>query len=221
MDKKKLIPLSRYEAPPEGEMRKRARAFRETMEQRRSVRQFSPRPVPRDVIEECIRAAGSAPSGANMQPWHFVAVADPGIKRRIREAAERAEKKFYEERAPEEWLEALSPLGTGADKPFLEEAPYLICIFAQSYGERGGGKKKHYYVRESVGIATGLLVAAVHAAGLVALTYTPSPMNFLGEILGRPASERPFLILVVGYPADDARVPDIRRKTLEDIATFM
>ena len=203
-------------------MRRRAAAFADDLHRRRSVRDFSPRPVPREIIADCIRAAGSAPSGANQQPWSFVAVSDPAIKQRVRIAAEAEEQAFYESRAPAEWLDALSHLGTDASKPFLETAPYLIVVFAQSYGVRDDGTKvKHYYAQESVGIATGLLIAALHHAGLATLTHTPSPMGFLNEILGRPANERPFLNLVVGYPADDVQVPDIRRKSLGEIATFL
>jgi nitroreductase len=217
-----FVPLPDYREYPADEMKRRAADFRAELSRRRSVRQFSDRPVPPEVIEECLLAAGSAPSGANMQPWHFVAVSDPEVKRRIREAAEQEEKRFYSERAPQEWLEALAPLGTDEHKPFVETAPYLIVIFVQSYGVTPQGKKyKHYYATESVGIATGILVAAVHNAGLVSLTHTPSPMGFLNEILGRPAHERPFLMLVVGYPAVDAAVPDITRKELSEIATFV
>jgi iodotyrosine deiodinase len=209
------------EYPPE-EMIRRAAEFYAEMRRRRSVRQFSDRPVPREVIEHCLRAAGTAPSGANMQPWSFVVVSDPAVKWRIREGAEEQERALYERRASEEWLEALAPLGTDAHKPFLEQAPYLIVIFAQRYGlAPDGSKVKHYYVIESVGIAAGMLLAAIHHAGLAALTYTPSPMRFLGEILGRPPNERPFLVLAVGYPAEDARVPQIGKKTLEEIATFV
>ncbi len=211
-----------YREYPVEEMKRRAGEFRAELSRRRSVRQFSDRPVPLEVIEECLLAAGSAPSGANMQPWHFVVVSDPELKRRIREGAEREEERFYRERAPKEWLEALAPLGTDEHKPFLETAPHLIVVFVQSYGVSVEGKKyKHYYATESVGIATGMLVTAVHNAGLVSLTHTPSPMGFLNEILGRPAHERPFLMLVVGYPAQDAVVPDIRRKALSEIATFI
>lgn len=220
MDEAGFMPLD-FRAYPADEMNARARAFAEEMARRRSVRQFAPRPVPLTIIQECLRAAGSAPSGANMQPWSFVVVADPTLKRRIRAAAEAEERAFYAGRASEEWLDALAPLGTDWQKPFLETAPYLIAIFAQSYGLGPDGRKiKHYYVQESVGIATGVLVAALHHAGLATLTHTPSPMGFLSEILGRPANERPFLLLVVGYPADDARVPCIRRKTLDEIAVF-
>lgn len=207
---------------PPAEMAVRADEFAAEVARRRSVRHFSSRPVPLAIIQACLRAAGSAPSGANMQPWHFVIVADPASKRRIREAAEAEERAFYAGRAPEEWLDALAPLGTGWQKPFLETAPYLIAIFAQSYGLAPDGQKiKHYYVQESVGIATGVLIAALHHAGLATLTHTPSPMSFLSEILARPANERPFLLLIVGYPAPDARVPDIRRKDLDEIATFV
>jgi nitroreductase len=192
------------------------------MRRRRSVRQFSARPVPREVIEHCLRAAGTAPSGANMQPWSFVAVSDPAVKRRIREKAEEQERALYEHRASDEWLDALAPLGTDAHKPFLEQASYLIVIFAQRYGlAPDGSKVKHYYVTESVGIATGILLTAIHHAGLAALTYTPSPMQFLSEILDRPSNERPFLVLAVGYPADDAQVPDICKKTLDEIAGWV
>jgi len=217
----KLVPYQGYHSYPEPEMKRRAASFYEDLRRRRSVRHFSGRPVPREVIEDCLRAAGTAPSGANMQPWTFVVVSDPEVKRRIREAAEKAEREFYRRRAPEQWLHDVAPLGTGEDKPFLETAPYLIAIFAQRHRVDPDGRKvSHYYVTESVGIATGILITALHNAGLASLTYTPSPMGFLNDILGRPASERPFLILVVGYPADDAAVPDISRKSLEEIATF-
>jgi iodotyrosine deiodinase len=218
----KYIPLSDYQEYPVEEMRRRAVDFRADLQRRRTVRQFSDRSIPRIVIEECLRAAGTAPSGANLQPWHFVVVSDTATKRRIREAADREEREFYAGRAPADWLEALAPLGTDEHKPFLETAPYLIAIFAQSYGiAAGGGKTKHYYVQESVGIATGILVTALHNAGLASLTHTPSPMRFLNEILGRPENERPFLLLVVGYPAEDAVVPDIARKRLEEFTTFV
>ncbi|MFN2476421.1 MAG: nitroreductase family protein [Chthoniobacterales bacterium] len=191
------------------------------MQRRRTVREFSPRAVPREVIESCLRAAGSSPSGANLQPWHFVAVGDPALKREIRVAAEEEEREFYEHRAPAEWLEALAPLGTDSNKPFLEIAPWLIAVFAQPYSVLPDGRRmKHYYATESVGIATGLLLAAVHHAGLAALTHTPSPMAFLNRILGRPAHEKPFLLLVVGHPAADAMVPDITRRPLKAISTF-
>ncbi|MBP7960403.1 MAG: nitroreductase family protein [Caldilineaceae bacterium] len=204
------------------EMKERAADFYAQIKRRRTVRDFSERAVERGVIEECLRAAGTAPNGANMQPWHFVAVADPAIKRQIREAAEEEEREFYAGRASEEWLAALAPLGTDASKPFLETAPYLIAIFGQSYGVGADGEKvKHYYVQESVGIAVGFLIAALHHAGLATLTHTPSPMKFLNQILGRPVNEKPFLLLVVGYPADGAEVPVIAKKPLEQIASFV
>ncbi len=218
----RFVPFASYREYPLQEMRERAASFRSDLQRRRSVRDFSSRPVPREIIEECLLAAGSAPSGANMQPWHFVAVSDPVTKRRIREAAEKEEYDFYRGRAGEEWLGALSTLGTDSHKPFLEAAPYLLVVFARSYGVSPDGRKvKHYYVRESVGIATGMLIAAVHHAGLAALPYTPSRAGFLNRILGRPENERPFLVLVVGYPADGATVPDIRKKTLDEIVTFI
>jgi nitroreductase len=216
----RLRHLLEYRAVPEHEMPAGAEAFAADLARRRTVRDFSDRPIPAGVIDACIRAAGTAPSGANLQPWHFVVITDPATKRRIREAAEAEEREFYEKRATPEWLAALEPLGTDANKPFLETAPALIAIFAEAYGERADGTRvKHYYVSESVGIATGLLIAAVHNAGLVSLTHTPSPMGFLNEILDRPARERPYLLLVVGFPAEDAQVPDIARKPLADIRT--
>ena len=218
----KQTPLTTYQSYPLAEMQARASTFYDEMRRRRTVREFSDRPVPRSVIEACLRTAGTAPSGANQQPWHFVAVSDPAVKSHIRQAAEAEEREFYERRASQEWLDALAPLGTDAHKPFLEIAPYLIAIFAQTYGMGAdGGKIKHYYVTESVGIATGLLIAALHHAGLATLTHTPSPMGFLNEILGRPTNERPFLLLVVGYPAENAQVPAITKKALEEIATFV
>jgi nitroreductase len=217
-----FIPLPDYREYAPEEMRQRAADFYAQMRRRRSVRDFSDRPVPRDVIENAIRAAGTAPNGANKQPWHFVAVSDPTLKRQIREAAEAEEREFYERRAPQDWLDDLAHLGTDANKPFLETAPYLIVIFAQSYGILpDGSRTKHYYVQESVGIATGILITALHHAGLVTLTHTPSPMKFLGEILRRPDHERAFVILVTGYPAQNARVPVISKKPLDEIATFL
>ena len=217
--------MIRFEHPAacsEDEMARRAAAFRELMAGRRSVRDFSDRPVPPAVIEDCLRAAASAPSGANCQPWHFVAVGDPAVKARLRTEAERVEREFYEKRAPREWLKALSPLGTGPSKPFLEEAPWLIAIFVETCALAPDGRRvRNYYPVESVGIATGLLIAALHQAGLAVLTYTPSPMTFLREVLGRPDNERPFLLLAVGRPAGDARVPDITKKRLEEISTFL
>ena len=218
----KFVPLTQYREVSPEEMGRRSRDFYAEMQRRRSVRDFSDRPVPQEVIENCVLTAGTAPNGANMQPWHFVVVGDPALKRRIREEAEAEERAFYSGRAPEEWLAALAPLGTNAEKPFLETAPILIVIFAQSYGfDAAGQKVKHYYVQESVGIATGLLITAVHHAGLVSLTHTPSPMNFLNEICGRPKQERPFLILVVGYPAENVTVPDISKKSLQEMTTFL
>jgi len=216
------IPLDSYREYPPAEMQQRADDFYAELRGRRTVRDFSDRPVPRGVIETCLRTAGTAPNGANLQPWHFVVIADPAVKQRIREAAEAEEREFYSGRAPQDWLDALAPLGTDADKPFLETAPYLIAIFAQSYGIGPDGKKvKHYYVTESVGIATGFLIAALHHAGLATLTHTPSPMGFLSKLLGRPEHERPFLLLVVGYPADGATVPAITKKAPDEIATFV
>jgi iodotyrosine deiodinase len=218
----RFIPLNRPAAFPNRQLRQRAAEFEKEMQQRRTVREFSERLVPREIIESCLRVAGSAPSGANLQPWHFVAINQPGIKREIRVAAEKEEKKFYEHRAPAEWLEALAPLGTDWRKPFLETAPWLIAIFSQPYRTLPDGKKlKHYYAIESVGIATGLLVAAIHISGLASLTHTPSPMAFLNRILNRPAYEKPFLLLVVGHPAESARVPNIKRKPLTEISSFI
>lgn len=214
-------PLAFHEYPPD-EMRRRSANFLADMQRRRTVRDFSNRPVPVELIADCLAVAASAPNGANLQPWHFVVVSDPAVKKQIREAAEAEERAFYGGRAPEDWLEALAPLGTGAEKPFLETAPYLIVVLAQSYGlDANGDKVKHYYVQESVGIATGFLIAALHHAGLATLTHTPSPMAFLTTLLHRPANERPFLILVTGYPAADAVVPIIDKKALAEIATFM
>jgi nitroreductase len=222
MTKSNFIPYSTYHEYALEEMRERAQTFREEMQRRRTIRTFSSRPVPREIIEECLRTAGTAPNGANMQPWHFVVVSDPDIKKQIREGAEAEEREFYERRASEEWLEALAPLGTDWQKPFLEEAPYLIIIFGLSNTILPDGKKrKNYYVTESVGIATGILITALHHAGLASLTHTPSPMAFLNKILKRPANERPFLVLVVGYPAEDTTIPDISKKTLDEIATFL
>jgi nitroreductase len=203
-------------------MQARADDFYQALRRRRTVREFSDEPVPAGVIETCLLAAGTAPSGANQQPWRFVVVSDVETKHRIREAAEKVEQAFYENRAPAAWLNALSPLGTHAAKPFLDEAPCLIVIFAKIYGlDSAGHKTKHYYVKESVGIATGFLINALHHAGLVSLTYTPSPMGFLNRILLRPTNEKPFLILVTGYPKAHVNVPDITKKKLDDIATFI
>jgi len=211
-----------YREYPVKEMQARAAAYYAKMDGRRTVRKFSDRPVPRDIIENCIRTAATAPSGANQQPWTFVAVSDPLVKNQIRVAAEKVEQKFYTGEATKKWVADLAPLGTHASKPFLETAPHLIIIFAQRYGlAPDGGNVKHYYVQESVGIATGLLVSAIHNAGLVSLTYTPANMSFLNRILERPKNEKPFLILVAGYPAKDAVLPDIKRKELADVASFI
>ncbi len=218
----KFIPYQEYKEYPSNEMKKRAQDFYEDLRRRRTVREFSDRPIPREIIENCLLAAGTAPNGANRQPWHFVVVESPDIKRKIRGAAEEEEKTFYTKRATEDWLNALEPLGTDQNKPFLEIAPYLIVIFGESFERTEENQKvKNYYVTESVGIATGILITAIHNAGLVSLTHTPSPMKFLNQVLGRPNNERPFLILVVGYPAENTEVPSIEKKSLEKIATFI
>jgi nitroreductase len=217
-------PLTDFRWRPEDDVAVRARDFYEEMRRRRTVRDFSDRPVPRAAIEWALKAAGTAPSGANLQPWHFVVVESAAAKRRIRLAAEEEERAFYSGRAPKEWLDALAPLGTDASKPFLETAPYLIAIFAQKYGLLPDGRRvTHYYVPESVGIATGLLIAALHTAGLATLTHTPSPMGFLNEICGRPKHEKPYLLLVTGYPAADAKTPRHARikKPLEEISSWI
>ncbi len=220
MAKPEMIPLPDYREYPPEEMIARAREFYQELRRRRTVREFADRPVPREVIDQCLHAAGTAPSGANLQPWHFVVISNPDVKAKIRSAAEKEEYEFYHERAPQEWLDALAPLGTDEHKPFLETAPYLIAVFVQNYRQLPDGRKvKHYYAAESVGIATGILITALHHAGLATLTHTPSPMRFLNEILDRPESERPFLILVVGYPANDAQVPQITKKALAEIMT--
>ncbi len=207
---------------PVDEMRDRAAVFYAEINRRRTVRQFSDEPVPRDLIETCLRAAGCAPSGANQQPWRFVAIADVAVKKAIREAAEIEEREFYEHRATDEWRAALTPLGTDASKPFLETAPWLIAVFYEAYAVNpSGAREKRYYPMDSTGIATGVLLTALHHAGLASLTHTPSPMAFLNDILKRPSNERPFVLLVVGYPAADATVPTITRKSLEDFATFV
>lgn len=217
-----MIPLPPRPSYSSSERMERAKAFYDHVRGRRTVRDFSPDDVPREVIEHCILAAGTAPNGANHQPWHFVAISDPDTKRQIREAAEEEERAFYGGRAPDEWLDALAPLGTNADKPFLETAPWLIAIFAESWHPAAdGSRRKNYYVTESVGIATGILITALHDAGLASLTHTPSPMKFLNRILGRPENERPFLLLVVGQPADGVEVPDISKKPLSQITTFI
>jgi nitroreductase len=217
-----MIPLDQYREYPIEEMRARLAEYYEDLSRRRTVRQFSDRPVPRDIIESALKIAGTAPSGANLQPWHFAVVSGAETKHRIREAAEAEEQEFYDHRASEEWLEVLRPLGTDAHKPFLETAPYLIAVFLQKFGrDDNGGKVKHYYPSESTGLATGLLISALHRAGLATLTHTPSPMRFLNEILNRPTSERPFLLLVVGYPDKDATVPAITRKSLDEFVSFI
>ncbi len=215
-------PLPGYPALDDEERLRRIEAFEAGLASRRTVRDFAATPVPRAVIESAIRTAGRAPNGANMQPWTFVAVSDPNVKRRVRAAAEAEEERFYGGRASQEWLDALRPFGTDARKPFLETAPWLIAVFAQNHGLRPDGtKEKHYYVKESVGIACGFLLAALHQAGLATLTHTPSPMGFLREILDRPRNESAFLLVVTGVPADDATVPRIDKKPLHDIARFV
>lgn len=218
----RLVPGPKIDSRSDDQLCRRARKFYEIMRRRRTVRDFSGRPVPSEVIEYCIRAAGTAPSGANLQPWHFVAVSEPGTKHEIRIAAEKEEKEFYAHRAPKAWLEALAPLGTDSNKQFLEIAPWLIAVFAQPFRNLPDGTRSPtYYAIESVGLATGMLVTALHSCGLVSLTHTPSPMGFLNRILGRPSHEKPFVLLVVGHPADHALVPDIERKSLEEISSFV
>lgn len=222
MEPVKSVALEKRAILDDVEMLGRAKRLAAELASRRTVRDYSSRSVPRELIEACLQAAGTAPSGANQQPWHFVAISDPDTKQRIRIAAEAEEREFYERRAPEEWLQALSALGTDEHKPFLEVAPWLIAVFYERTGPLiDGHKAKRYYPHESTGIATGMLIAALHKAGLVSLTHTPSPMAFLNEILGRPKNEVPYLLLVVGHPADHCRVPDISRKTLEEISTFV
>ena len=222
MPKATFQPLTSYIEHPLEEMIQRSESFLKEMQRRRTVRQFSDRPVPREVIENCLLTAGTAPNGANLQPWHFVVVSNPDIKHQLRIAAEEEEADFYNRRAPKEWLEALAPLGTDQYKPFLDAAPYLIVIFGKNHSELSDGRRvKNYYVNESVGIATGLLIAAIHHAGLVSLTHTPSPMGFLNEILNVPSDSKPFLVLIVGYPAKNAEVPTITKKSLDEITTFI
>ena len=224
MTKLVLEPLPAYRSYPPDEMIARAKAFYETIRRRRTVRDFSDRPVPREVIEYALLAAGTAPSGANLQPWHFTVITAPETKRRIREEAEVEERDFYNGRAPQEWLDALAPLGTDEHKSFLEAAPVLIAIFGQRSSEGPEGRKvKNYYVPESVGIATGFLIAALHEAGLVTLTHTPSPMGFLNKICRRPETEKPYILLVAGYPSEDCRVPVHGgiKKPLETIASWL
>lgn len=220
LDQPGFVPLTSYREYPPEEMIERSRQFTAEMRRRRSVRQFSDRPVAREVIEACLEAAGTAPSGAHQQPWHFEVISDAESKSAIRQAAETAEAEFYAT-APAEWLAALAPLGTDRHKPYLEAAPYLIAVFAERYGVRpDGSRQTHYYVMESVGIATGFLIAALHHAGLATLTHTPSPMGFLNQLLGRPPNERAVMLLVAGYPAPGVKVPDLRRKPVSAIANF-
>ncbi len=217
-----FVPLEGHVRRPDDEMLQRAADFREEMARRRTVRRFAPDPVPTALIEECLRTAGTAPSGANMQPWHFAVVTDADRKRQIRDAAEAEERAFYAQRATPEWLAALMPLGTDDQKPYLEIAPVLIGVFVQRFGLAADGERvPHYYATESVGLATGLLIAALHHAGLATLTHTPSPMGFLNELMGRPPEERPFVLLVAGHPAPSVEVPAITRKSLAEIASFL
>jgi iodotyrosine deiodinase len=219
LDQPGFIPLTSFREYPAEEMIERSRRFAADMQRRRTVRQFSNRPVERQVIDACLETAGTAPSGAHQQPWHFVVISDPETKREIRVAAEQAEAEFYRT-APKQWLAALAPLGTDEHKPYLEDAPYLIAVFAARYGiAEDQSRQTHYYVMESVGIATGFLIAALHNAGLATLTHTPNPMGFLNELLKRPSNERAVMLVVCGYPAPDAKVPDLKRKPLEEIAT--
>lgn len=217
----KFIPFEQLDNFPSEEMEQRSMEFNNLMQKRRTIRDFSDKSISIETIRNCINAAGSAPSGANMQPWHFAVVADPKIKKEIRIEAEKEETAFYSGRAPEEWLDALKQFGTDHNKPFLETAPYLIVLFEVKYHVDETGKKvKHYYTKESIGIAAGMLITALHNAGISTLTHTPSPMNFLNKILGRPENEKPFLLLVAGFAAEDALVPDISRKPIEDITSF-
>jgi len=222
MEKEKY-PFKAYHTPElsDAELRARAASFYKSMSTRRSCRHFSSRPIPKEVIENLIKVAGTAPSGAHKQPWVFCAISAPEIKSKIRQAAEKEEKEFYENRATKEWLEDLAPLGTDWNKEFLETAPWLIAVFRKLYDDGPNGRYKNYYVQESVGIASGFLISAIHQAGLTTLTHTPSPMNFLSEILERPANEKPFLLLPVGFAAEDARVPDLQRKELHEVAVFV
>ena len=221
MSEYRPVPLI-YDRPGPDEARERSSDFLELMQARRSVRRFSSEPVPWELVENALLVAGTAPSGAHQQPWTFVVVSDPETKRRLREGAEAEERDFYERRATPEWKEAIAPIGTDWVKTHITDAPYVIVVFEQPWRPGDDGTKiKHYYVRESVGIAVGFLLAALQAAGLCALTHTPSPMGFLREILGRPEHERPFILIPIGYPADDAEVPDLERKALEDIAVIV
>jgi iodotyrosine deiodinase len=222
MTEKAFEPYSAYREYPVEEMKQRAAHFCVEMKRRRSVRHFSDRPVPVEIIKNCIRTAAMAPSGANIQPWTFVVVSDPEVKKQIYEAAEIVEREFYTGEATRQWVDTLAPLGTNHHKPFLLSAPYLIAIFVQRHGyDADGGKKKHYYVHESVGIATGMLITALHNAGLASLTYTPAKIAFLNRVLSRPSNEKPFMILVTGYPADGAELPVLQKKSLEEVAFFI
>ncbi|MGY8748736.1 MAG: nitroreductase family protein [Pirellulales bacterium] len=222
MTEPRHIPLPDQRFYSVDETVERSRNFYQEIKRRRTVRDFSDRPVSREVIENCILAAGTAPNGANLQPWHFSVVENLGVKTEIRKAAEQEEEAFYNGKAPQPWLDALAPLGTDSNKPFLETAPYLVVIFSKSHLQRNDGSTvKNYYANESTGIATGFLIAALHDAGLATLTHTPSPMKFLNKILNRPAHERPFVLLVVGYPSENAVVPDITKKSLAEISDFI
>ncbi|MBC8873194.1 MAG: nitroreductase family protein [Planctomycetes bacterium] len=221
MDSPQFTPLTLHQQLSESDMRQRAAAFLAEMRRRRSVRQFSNRPVAREIIVDCVATAATAPSGANLQPWHFVIVESPDVKRRIRSVAEREERKFYETRAPDGWLDDLTPLATGPDKPFLEDAPFLVAVFVESSRQTATGERRpNYYARLSVGIAVGMLITAVHYAGLVCLAYTPSRMGFLNEVLDQPDDRRLAMILVVGHPAEDAQVPVLERKPLDSVVSF-
>jgi nitroreductase len=215
-----FVPL-RFTALSIEQSRERAKAYYDTMNRRRTTRHFAATPVPKDLIEYAIRTAGTAPSGAHQQPWTFVAVSDPALKQQIRDAAEREEYDFYHGKAPQEWLEALLPLGTDEHKPHLTDAPWVVVLFREAYGVDSTGKRSYYYTEESCGIAAGFFIAAVHHMGLVTLTHTPNPMGFLRELLGRPVNERAMLVMPVGYPAPDARVPDLSRKSLDEIAVWL
>lgn len=222
MASEQMVPLKNFPAYPEEEMLQRSSDFCELMKRRRTVRHFSDKDIQMEIIINCIKTAGTAPSGANLQPWHFVIVHDKETKKKIRIAAEEEEFRFYHGRAPQEWLDAVKPFGTNEFKPFLETAPYLIAIFFKNYElNEDGSKEKNYYATESVGIASGLLLTALHNAGIATLTHTPSPMHFLNQILNRPPHEKPFLLIVAGYPADDAEVPAITKKTFNQIATIL
>jgi len=223
MSDAKFVPLKGFQHRSDGEMLERSRDFFDLMKSRRTIRDFSDKPVPREVIENAIRTAGRAPSGANKQPWHFAVIESADVKKQLREAAEEEEREFYGGRASETWLKDLEPFGTDDQKPFLETAPYLIAVFRESYGldKETGERTQNYYVHESAGLAAGFLIASLHNAGLATLTHTPSPMGFLNKICGRPKNERPIMLVVAGYPAEGIQVPDIDKKSLEDIRTWI